>query len=115
MNTHSQGLHQAETLEDIKKYLQQSGVNLKDVSSTIEYEALRTLKAWVNQEGKEMAIDWDQFQDCVTFMFEDYCNRTREISQKLEECKEVCLFLCMVIVSGTNIIFFFFAAQKSIG
>lgn len=87
---HNQGMHQVEKLEDIKKYLNQNGVNLKDISLSIEYEALRKLKTWINQEDKELAMDWDQFQECVTYMFEDYCNASREIHQKLDKCTEVC-------------------------
>ncbi|KAI5957979.1 hypothetical protein KGF57_002787 [Candida theae] len=86
---HSQGLHQVETPEDIKKHLQQNGMNLKDISSSVDYGALHTLKTWVNQEGKEFELDWDNFQECVTFMFEDYCRASREIHSKLVECEEL--------------------------
>ncbi|KAI5950422.1 hypothetical protein CANMA_005350 [Candida margitis] len=85
----NQVLHEVETLEDIRKCLQQSGVNLKDVSSSIHYKALNELKMWVDQKDKELAMDWDKFQECVTFMFENYCFSSSEIQSKLVECSEL--------------------------
>lgn len=105
-----------ETLEDIRKYLQQNGVCLKDISTNIEYEALLKLKSWVNQEDKELAMDWDQFQDCVTIMFENYCTAALEIHQKLDECADVRVtpFYFIVIFHYTNTKIFFLQHRKAL-
>jgi len=110
----SQGSSQMETLEDIRKYLQQNGVCLKDISTNIEYEALLKLKSWVNQEDKELAMDWDQFQDCVTIMFENYCTAALEIHQKLDECADVRVtpFYFIVIFHYTNTKIFFCSTER---